>query len=161
MDYLHFEKELCEKLVQAGWILSWSSNRNDTDIEWSDLGKRHAATFIEDVSEIFPCHTDERKQLLKEFGQYHGLIAMSELETIRRQVRGHIGDGPYILIICDSHGNAEYSLFQSSNDEAAYQVMLAATKEEKEIVILECSWLREGKLPRSTPFGARGYWVKG
>jgi hypothetical protein len=38
--------------------------------------------------------------------------------------------------------------------------MLAAIREEKEIIILESRWLMEGKFPRLTPFGARGYWIK-
>jgi hypothetical protein len=160
MDYTHFEKELCEKLVQAGWILSCDSNRNDTYIKWSELGVAHKATFIEDVNKIFPCHTDELKKLLKAFGQYHGLIELSELEKIKSRAWWLISEGPYILVTCDSRGNAEYALFQSRDDEAAYQLMLAANREEKEIVILESRWLKEGKLPRLTPFGARGYWIK-
>jgi hypothetical protein len=160
MDYTQFEKELCEKLDQAGWIQSWHTDRDGTSIEWSEIGVAHKAAFIEEINKIFPCHTDELKKLLKAFGQYHGMIEMSELEKIKSRASWMISEGPYLLVICDSRGNAEYALFQSRDDDAAYQLMLAAIREEKEIIILESRWLMEGKFPRLTPFGARGYWIK-
>lgn len=160
MDYTQFVQDLCEKLDRAGWIQSWQTDRDGTYIEWSERGVAHKATFIEDVNKIFPCPTDELKKLLKTFGQYHGMIEMSEFEKIKSQASGWMGEGPYLLVICDSRGHAEYALFQSRDDDAAYQLMLAAVREEKEIIILESRWLREGRASRLTPFGARGYWTK-
>lgn len=160
MDYSQFEMKLCDKLVQVGWILSWYSDRTDTHIKWSELGETHKATFVADVNEVFPCHTDELMKLLVAFGHYHGMIEMSEIEKIRHQVSYMISDEPFLLIICDRSGHAQYALFQSREDDAAYESMLAAVKEDKEIIIIESCWLREAKMSRLTPFGARGYWVK-
>jgi len=82
----------------------------------------------------------------------------ASFQKIKSRASWMISEGPYLLVICDSRGHAEYALFQSRDDDAAYQSMLAAVSEEKEFIILEGRWLRAGKLPRLTPFGARGYW---
>ncbi|TBR23862.1 hypothetical protein EPO15_05175 [bacterium] len=159
MNYDKFEHELSEKLIQAGWILSRDSDRQGTYITWSELGATHKATFIEDVNKLFPCQTDELKKLLLEFGIRHEMVELSKLEKFKRQASWMIGDGPFLLVTCDSRGQADYSLFQSKDDEAASQAMYAAADAGKEVVVVEMRFLRETKVPRLFPFGARGYWV--
>ena len=158
MNYDDFEHQLSEKLIQAGWILSRDMDRQGTSITWSELGAAHKATFIEDVNKIFPCRTDELIKLLVEFGQYHGMLELSKLEKFKRQAAWMIGEGPFLVIACDSGGQAEHSLFQSKDDAAAYQTMYAAADEGKEVVVIQASSIKESKVPCLFPFGARGYW---
>lgn len=157
MEYLEFEEQLCEVLKKAGWIVSVKVDRQDTYIEWTELGKASHLDFVAEVNRLTDCSDPRRSELLRQFGIYHGFIEPTRIERITRPV-GRLPDA-FLLIVCSKSRDTAYSFFRARDAEMVYRTIDDADSVGNEVVIIDVAWLAQSNVGKSTPLGAKGYWT--
>ncbi len=154
MQYLEFEHKIINFLKQQGWIKSYTSDRQDTYIEWSDLGKSKFTNFLNEVKSIYDLDTHENK-LLRSFCIYHNIIQPTKKEYIISTIKSNTAiGGEFMVIICSKSGEKTSKNFQSINDESLYSFIEMAYDNDDEIIFIELSNMST----KFTPFGTKGFY---
>jgi hypothetical protein len=159
MTYTDFEIKLTDILKKHGWINSYSKDRTDSYIIWTEYGEGKLKDFLEKLKLVYNYTEDEKQSLLIPFCYYHGILKRTEQEQAIENVKRWITEDNFLVITCSKGGFKTYNFFQSKDDKNAYAIMEEANNKDEEVVIIEMSSLQNSNVGKLTPYGARGYYT--
>lgn len=153
LTYLEFESDLAKVLKEKGWITSYTFDRQNSYIDWTELGKSKWSDFQRNIREIYGFDTEIEERYLLSFGQYYGIIKKTKKEEMVSKIRTWISDNDFIVVVTSKNDSVSYYLFHSIDDDRLFNLIEKANEESAKVTFIEMNAILGSNVNKWTLFG--------